>query len=44
MNTEFTIRPEIEVKISQQDIDDIMVCALEGGISYWCCEAEVIGE
>ena len=44
MNTEFTIRPENEVKISQQDIDDIMVCALEGGISYWCCEAEVIGE
>lgn len=40
----FTVRPEIEVNLSQQDIDDIMVCALEGGICYWCRKAEVVGE
>ena len=32
------------VKVTQQDIDDIMVAALEGGIDYWCQEAEVIEE
>ncbi len=40
----YTIRPEIEAKLTGQDIDDIMVCALEGGITGWCCEAEVVGE
>ena len=39
----FEIRPDIVVKLSGQDIDDIMVTALEGGICYWCCEAEVVG-
>lgn len=29
-------------KITQQDIDDIMSTALEGGINYWCCKAEVL--
>lgn len=32
-----------KVKVSDQDIDDIMVCALEGGINYWCCKCEVYG-
>ena len=27
--------------LTVQDIDDIMVCALEGGITYWADEAEV---
>ena len=40
----FTVRPKIEVNLTQQDIDDIMVSALEGGINYWCREAEVVGE
>ena len=40
----FTIRPQIEVNLTQQDIDDIMVTALEGGINYWCRKAEVVGE
>lgn len=40
----YTVRPEIEVNLSQQDIDDIMVAALEGGICYWCRKAEVVGE
>lgn len=32
------------VKLTQENIDDIMVSALEGGINYWCGEAEVIDE
>jgi len=34
----------IEVEITQEDIDDIMCAALEGGIYYWCGEVEVDGE
>lgn len=30
--------------LTNQDIDDIMVGALEGGITYWCHKAEVVGE
>ena len=40
----FTVRAEVEVNLTQQDIDDIMVAALEGGICYWCRKAEVVGE
>ena len=32
------------VKLTQENIDDIMVSVLEGGIYYWCGEAEVIEE
>lgn len=32
------------VRVSNEDIDDIVCTALEGGINYWCCEAEVEGE
>ncbi len=39
----YTIHPEIEVRLTSQDIDDIMVTALEGGINYWCRKAEVVG-
>lgn len=38
----YEIPLERTVKVTQQDIDDIMVSALEGGIDYWCGEAEVI--
>lgn len=31
------------VIVKDQDIDDIMVSALEGGINYWCDEAVVVG-
>ena len=42
---EYTIRPEIEIKLTQEDIDDIMCASLEGGVTtYWCSEAEVVGE
>ena len=40
----YTVRPEVEVNLSQQDIDDIMAVALDGGICYWCRKAEVVGE
>lgn len=30
------------VVITKQDIDDIMVSALEGGINYWCKAAKVV--
>ena len=33
-----------DVFVSDEDIDDIMVSALEGGINYWCDRAEVVGE
>lgn len=35
---------ECRFTITQEDIDDIMVGALEGGINYWCKGAEVVGE
>lgn len=40
----FKVCPEIEVELTQQDIDDIMCAALEGGICYWCRKAEVVGD
>ena len=40
----FTVRPRIEVDLTQQDIDDIMATALEGGIGHWCCPAEIVGD
>ena len=38
------IEIKYEVTYTQQDIDDILCSALEGGITYWCGEAEVVGE
>lgn len=38
------MKVEKTLKITEEDIDDIMVSALEGGINYWCCEAEVVEE
>lgn len=32
-----------EITVTDQDIDDIMVTALEGGIDYWCGAARVEG-
>lgn len=39
---EFKVKVKRDVIVTQEDIDDIMVCALEGGINYWCSSAEVI--
>lgn len=41
---DFNITAEIKIHLTEQDIDDIMVSALEGGITYWAGEAEVIEE
>lgn len=41
---EFFVKATTEVKITEQDIDDIMAAALEGGINYWCDKAEVVEE
>lgn len=35
---------ELTLSISDEDIDDIMCTALEGGITYWCREARVVGD
>ena len=40
----FTVQPQFEVILTQQDIDDIMSTALEGGIIGWCNQIEVVGE
>lgn len=32
---EFTAK----IELSDEDINDLMVCALEGGINYWCRSA-----
>ena len=37
------IAMEFKVELSNNDIDDIVAIALEGGITYWCDEAKVVG-
>ena len=37
------LKKEIEILITDEDIDDIMVTALEGGINYWCLRCDVVG-
>lgn len=46
MSTEkkFEVKAEVGAVLTQENIDDIMVGALEGGINYWCQEAEVVGD
>lgn len=34
----------LQIVVMGEDIDDIMVSALEGGINYWCGKAEVDGK
>ena len=40
----FKINISTELTVTQEDIDDIMCTALEGGITYWCGKAKVVGE
>lgn len=42
--SEVNLKIELEVVVTDEDIDDIMCGALEGGINYWCNEAEVVGD
>ncbi len=34
----------MKIKVTGEDVDDIMTGALEGGISYWCDKTEPIGD
>lgn len=43
-NNNFFVTVIKRITVTPQDIDDIMACALEGGITYWCNQAEVVGE
>ena len=39
----FCVHIERDIKLTTEDIDDIMVSCLEGGVtSCWCSEAEVV--
>lgn len=42
--TKHAVSAVINFVVSDEDIDDIMSAALDGGITYWCCKAEVVGE
>ena len=33
----FEVHAEIVVKLTEEDVTDIICTALEGGIGYWCC-------
>ena len=44
MEKKFYIEITTELTVTQEDIDDIMCAALEGGIIYWANKAEVVGE
>lgn len=39
----FEVEAAVRIRISDRTVDDIMVTALEGGISYWCGAARVVG-
>lgn len=43
-NKEFFIDIFKTVKVTAQDIDDIVATAFEGGINYWCGSAKVVGD
>ncbi len=43
-NERYTVSATVSFEITGQDIDDIMSAALDGGITYWCSRAEVVGE
>lgn len=40
----FEVHAELVVRLTGQDVDDIMVSALEGGICYWCDRVTVEGQ
>ena len=42
--TRHSISVVFNFALSDEDIDDIMSAALDGGITYWCGKAEVVGE
>lgn len=40
----YEVKAEITVALTQQDIDNIMVTALEGGINGWCRQVKSVGD
>ena len=38
------IKIEMEIEVTDQDIDDIVCTAFEGGINYWCGYVEPVGD
>lgn len=38
------IQAVLQIVVTQENIDDIMVSALEGGINYWCNRVKVDGK
>ena len=40
----FNIEVIRNVNVTEEDIDDIMCSALEGGTTYWCYKAKVVGD
>lgn len=44
MSKGFDVEVKYSVHLTQQDVDDIIGCALEGGINYWCFKAEIADE
>lgn len=44
MENKFKVEIKTNLTVTMEDIDDIMCAALEGGITYWCSKAKVVGE
>ncbi len=38
------VQAVLQIVVTGEDIDDIMVSVLEGGINYWCDNAKVVGK
>lgn len=39
----YTLSAIQEHTFTEQDIDDLLITALEGGINYWCYKVEALG-
>lgn len=44
MSNTYPITIQKTFLVTEEDIDTIMSCALDGGITYWCDKAEVVGD
>lgn len=40
----YDVEAVIKVLLTEQDIDDIMTTALEGGVTYWCDRCVAVGK
>lgn len=38
------VNVNLKITLTDEDIDDIMSSALEGGINYWCRKLELVGD